>query len=258
MLAAVWGHSGLPVKRIGGRLWDTCMSKGTPLDDLLRRTELFSTLDNDDRAACADAFRAVHFEAGHVLFLAGDRGDRAYLVEDGLVRLTLATAGGRELNVRVAGPGDMIGEIAVLDSGPRTADATALTDVTAYAIKASSLTALFHERPGMAQAVIALLCKRLRATTAQMEGIALHRIEVRLARFLLEQLATRPASSSIGRVPLELGYSQGELARLVGASRPKLNVALGVLEKTGAIKRTSDRLFCDREALTLLVEGHGD
>lgn len=244
MLAAVWGHSGLPVKRIGGRLWDTCMSKGTPLDDLLRRTELFSTLDNDDRAACADAFRA--------------RGDRAYLVEDGLVRLTLATAGGRELNVRVAGPGDMIGEIAVLDSGPRTADATALTDVTAYAIKASSLTALFHERPGMAQAVIALLCKRLRATTAQMEGIALHRIEVRLARFLLEQLATRPASSSIGRVPLELGYSQGELARLVGASRPKLNVALGVLEKTGAIKRTSDRLFCDREALTLLVEGHGD
>lgn len=232
------------------------MSKETPLVDLLHRTELFGGLGDEDRAACADAFRKVHFETGHVLFLTGDRGDRAYLIEEGLVRMTLATSGGRELNVRVAGPGDMIGEIAVLDSGPRSADATALTDVKAHAITASSLAALFRDRPGLAQSVIGLLCKRLRATTAQMEGIALHRIEIRLARFLLEQLGTRLASSSSGRVPLELGYSQGELARLIGASRPKLNVALGVLEKTGAIKRTSDRLFCDREALTRLVDDH--
>jgi len=234
------------------------MSKGPSLDELLRRTELFGALGDDDRAACADAFRTVHFEAGHVLFLTGDRGERAYLLEDGLVRLTLATAGGRELNVRVAGPGDMVGEIAVLDSGPRSADATALTDVTAHAITATSLAALFKDRPGLAQSVIALLCKRLRATTAQMEGIALHRIEIRLARFLLEQLGTRPASSASGRVPLELGYSQAEIARLIGASRPKLNVALGVLEKTGALKRTADRLFCDREALARLVDEHGE
>lgn len=234
------------------------MSEGTPLDDLLHRTELFGALGDDDRAACAEAFRRVRFEAGQVLFLTGDPGDRAYLVADGLVRLTLATAGGRELNVRMAGPGDLIGEIAVLDSGPRSADAAALTDVTAHAITAASLAALFNERPGLARSVIALLCKRLRATTAQMEGIALHRIEIRLARFLLGQLGTQPASSATRRVPLELGYSQGELARLIGASRSKLNVALGVLEKSGAIKRTTDRLFCDREALERMVEEHGD
>ena len=225
---------------------------------LLRRTELFGALEDEDLPVCAAAFRKVHFEAGRVLFQAGDAGDRAYLVSEGLVRLTLATSAGRELNVRMAGAGDLIGEIAVLDSGPRSADAVAISDVTAHSITAASLGTLFDERPRLARSVIALLCKRLRATTTQMEGIALHRIEFRLARFLVERLGEMPAATGPKRQALELGYSQSELARLIGASRPKLNVALGALEKTGAIKRTADRLFCDRAQLERLLLEHDE
>jgi CRP/FNR family transcriptional regulator, cyclic AMP receptor protein len=47
------------------------------------------------------------------------------------------------------------------------------------------------------------------------------------------------------RVPLDLGFSQSELSQLLGASRPKVNAAMGLLEQAGAIKRTLDRLFCD-------------
>jgi CRP/FNR family transcriptional regulator, cyclic AMP receptor protein len=47
------------------------------------------------------------------------------------------------------------------------------------------------------------------------------------------------------RVPLDLGFSQGELSQLLGASRPKVNAAMGMLEQAGAIKRTLDRIFCD-------------
>lgn len=234
------------------------MSDGVQLSDLLRETELFGALDEKDRAACAQVFRKIHFKAGYVLFLAGDAGDSAYLIGDGLIRLTLATAAGRELNVRMATAGDLIGEIAILDSGPRSADAVAVTDVTAYSISASALAGLFTEWPNIARSIIALLCKRLRTTTAQMEGIALHRIEIRLARFLLERLGEEKSAPAGKRLPLELGYSQSELARLIGASRPKLNVALGVLEKTGAIKRTADRLFCDRGALERLVEADNE
>jgi DNA-binding GntR family transcriptional regulator len=56
------------------------------------------------------------------------------------------------------------------------------------------------------------------------------------------------------RVPLELHYSQSELALLLGASRPKINVALSALEGAGAIGRTSDRLFCDRAKLALIAQ----
>lgn len=236
----------------------TGLMTDTALLRLLRQTDLFGALDEADLPACAEAFRKVSFEAGRVLFMTGDPGDRAYLIAEGMVRLALATASGRELNVRMAGAGDLIGEIAVLDRGPRTADAVAISPVTAYSITATSLSALFEERPRLASAVIAHLCKRLRATTNQMEGIALHRIEFRLARFLIERLQDAPQAGQGRRQPLELGYSQGELARLIGASRPKLNVALGLLEKTGAIKRTADRLFCDRETLERLVETQDD
>ena len=230
------------------------MSERAQIDDLLRATEIFGPLDDDDRRACAQAFRKVQFPAGRMLFHAGDEGDRAYLIADGLVRLTLATAAGRELAVRMAGPPEMIGEIAVLDRGPRSADAVAVTDVTAFSIAAADLDGLFDSRAGLARSVIHLLCRRLRATTVQLEGIALHRIEVRLARFLLTRIGDHGAAPG-KRVPLELGYSQSELARLVGSSRPKLNVALGVLEKIGAVKRTSDRLFCDPLALARIAEG---
>jgi CRP/FNR family transcriptional regulator, cyclic AMP receptor protein len=229
------------------------MDRTDDLDELLHGTDLFGSLSDADRHQVAACFRLHRFEAGRTLFLTGDAGDRAYLIAEGQVRMTLATAGGRELNVRVARRGDLVGEIAVLDGGPRTADAVVLTDASAYVITASDLSTLFDTRKGIARSVIALLCRRLRATTAQLEGIALHRIEVRLARFLLDRLGGQAAPPG-KRLPLEIGFSQTEMARLIGASRPKLNVALGFLEREGAIKRTSDRMFCDPEALARIAD----
>lgn len=233
------------------------MTAAPGLLDLLRATELFGRLGEGDLALCAAAFREIHVDAGRQIFALGDEGSTAYVIAEGQVRLALATAAGRELSVRIAGPGDLLGEIAAFDAGPRTADATALTAVRAFTISAADLDRLFEACPGLARSVIHLLCRRLRATTDQLEGIALHRIEARVARFLLAQLDGRETGA--GRRPaLELGYSQGEWARLVGSSRPKLNAALGVLEAAGAIKRTSDRLFCDPAILARLAEEADD
>ena len=59
-------------------------------------------------------------------------------------------------------------------------------------------------------------------------------------------------------MPLELGFSQSELAQLLGASRPKVNVALRMLEELGAVRRTSDRLFCDPALLAQTARLAGD
>ena len=233
------------------------MGDADRLLDLLRTTDVFGPLSEDDRAECARAFREVRFEPGKMLFSFGDPGNRAYLIAAGRVRLAITTGSGRELSVRVAGAGELIGEIAAFDGGARTADATALTPVEAYAISATEFARLFDANPRLARAVIHYLCGRLRATTDQLEGIALHTIEVRLARFLLALLGPQPADTG-RRTPLELGYSQSELARLIGASRPRLNMALGALEQAGAIKRTSDRLFCDAAALAQMAAADDD
>jgi len=228
------------------------MSDPGPVAALLAHTELFGPLPDETRQAAAEAFHPVRFEAGRTLFLHGDPGGHAYVVAEGLVRLGLGSAAGREISVRIAGPGALLGEIAILDGGPRSADATALSPVAAFALAAADLDRLIGRHPDLARATVRYLCARLRATTDRLEGIALHSLEVRLARFLLEALNGRTADA--GRRPaLDLGYSQSELARLIGGSRPKTNLALGALEEAGAIRRTADRLFCDPELLTAIA-----
>ena len=120
----------------------------------------------------------------------------------------------------------LFGDIAALDGRPRTADATALTRVIACILERNAFRGLWSTRPGISAGVIAFLCRRLRETNSQSQAIALHPLEVRLA--LLFALGSHEAAPG-NRVSLKVGFSQGELARLLGASRPNVNTALGAL-----------------------------
>lgn len=220
---------------------------------LLATTDLFKVLGAADLAACAAKFRVIRFTKGEILFGRGDVGTHLYLVAEGQVRLAVATSEGRELSFQIAAVGDLIGEIAVLDGGPRSAEAAALTSVTTYALERAVFRELWSTHPSISSAVISFLCWRLRDASDRLEAVALYPIEVRLARFLLVALAGRQAPPG-RRVPLGLGFTQSELAMLLGASRPKINLALRMLEAAGAVGRTSDRLFCDPTKLASIAQ----
>jgi CRP-like cAMP-binding protein len=87
-----------------------------------------------------------------------------------------------------AGPGSIFGEIATLDGGERTASATAISRVQAMVLPQRAMLDLIENNPKVAVAAIRFLCTRLRDTDQLLEAIALHRIEVRLARLLLSAL----------------------------------------------------------------------
>lgn len=220
---------------------------------LLARTELFGNLAADALGQLESRFHTIQFKRGQTIYQRGDAGNAIYLIKSGQIRFSVVSGDGRELSVRVAKVGEIIGEIAVLDRQPRTATAVALTAVTAYSLSRTEFDRLLLQDPQLARNAIDFLCQRLRDTTEQLEMIALYAVEVRLARFLL--LALKGQTAAAGkRIPLELGFSQGELAQLLGASRPKVNLALGFLEEAGAIGRTSDRLFCDPVILARIAE----
>jgi CRP/FNR family cyclic AMP-dependent transcriptional regulator len=223
-----------------------------PIAELLGAADLFRTLAAEDLAACAASFREARFGKGEMLFARGDPGTHLYVIAEGQVRLAIATDEGRELSFQVAGSGALFGEIAVFDGWPRSAEATALTPATAYLLSRVDFQRLRSTRPAISEAVVSFLCQRLRNVSDKLETIALYPTDVRLARFLLVALGDRTAPAG-KRVPIELNFSQSELALLLGASRPKINEALGVLEKAGAVGRTSDRLFCDRAKLAVIA-----
>ncbi|MGH1573350.1 Crp/Fnr family transcriptional regulator [Methylobacterium sp. P31] len=220
---------------------------------LLSCSGLFSSLDTSLLISIAARMRKVNIASGTFIFARGDPGQELYLLTCGSVRLSISTSEGRELSFEQVRTGAVFGEIAVLDGGPRTADATAVTAVEAWILSRRDLSNLMRTSPDIAFAAVTFLCTRLRNISLTLEGVALHPIEVRLARFLAATL-DRQESSAGAEDFLRLNMSQNELALLIGASRPKVNAALAALEAAGAIARCGGGLRCDRKVLRRLAD----
>jgi CRP-like cAMP-binding protein len=225
----------------------------TAIVDLLGRTPLFGSLDEAERRAVADEMREVNFDPSQVIFARGDAGREIYLVVSGRVRLSVLTAEGRELSFAHAEAGAIFGEIAMLDGGPRSADATAVNKVSALSLSKPAFKRLMETEPHVAEAAVRFLCSRIREADQQLEAIALYPIEGRLARFFLAAARAKAPDSEEGHVTIDLPMSQSELALLIGASRPKVNTALSMLEDSGALERNGTRMTCDIRELQAIA-----
>ena len=222
--------------------------------ELLAKTSLFGNLPAETMAKVAQQMRPVSYSNGQQIFSRGDPGTELYMLLEGRVRLSIISLDGRELAFAHAAPGDIFGEIATLDGGARTADATAVSAAKALTLTRPQINTLVETSPQFAKAAIDLLCRRLREGDQQIEVIALHRIEVRLARYLLSAVRQQHGATPPKNPAISLGISQGELALMLGASRPKVNAALMMLEDTGAITRQGDKYACNLEELTTIGE----
>jgi CRP/FNR family transcriptional regulator, cyclic AMP receptor protein len=221
---------------------------------ILGSTQIFGALDQGAREAVAAKLRPVTFAAGHMVFGRGDQGRELYIVLSGRVRLSVLTTDARELTFSHASAGAIFGEIAMLDGKARTADATAVEETHAMLLSRADLDDLMVSTPELVQAVIAFVCSRLREADMQLEGVALHRIDVRLARFLVGLAQQARPEQEAGSVDIELGMSQSELALLLGASRPKVNGAMKMLEDQGIIERSGARLRFDIDEVRCIAQ----
>ncbi len=224
------------------------------LQELIGNTPLFASAAPDTVSAIAEAMHPVRFDAGRTIFNRGEPGTELYFVQNGTIKVSVLTAEGRELAFSHIGPGSFLGEIALFDGGARTADAMAMTATDAWVLTAAAAQRLLNDHTDFSHAVIRFLCGRLRAADLQLEGVALHRIETRLARYLLALCRQVAPEVDEGRVDVKLGMAQGELAVLLGASRPKLNQALMSLEASGAVSREGQTLNCEVADLAEIAE----
>jgi CRP/FNR family transcriptional regulator, cyclic AMP receptor protein len=216
----------------------------------LGKTALFKALDADGLARVAKLMHARTFRKGELIFSRGDPGDAIYLVVAGRVRLSVLSLDGRAFSFNHARAGAIFGEIAALDGGVRTADATALTAVRTLTLTQDALKRELQTNLSLAHAAIVFLCQRLRSTSEQIEEVVLSPIEVRLARFLLHDIQLRQQLGDANPTVVDLGMPQGEIALLIGASRQSVNTALTALEKSGAFKRVGSRYDCNIKRLT--------
>ena len=225
------------------------MTGGPDIAGFLGRTALFGGLEPAVRTAIAAAMSSQSFSAGQTIFSRNEVGSSLYLVTQGRVRLSVVNSDGRELTFRIAEAGDILGEIAALDEGMRTADAVAVTTVAAFALGGDRMAEIMDAYPAVVRSSLRFVCARLRETSTQLEEIALYPIERRVARFLVSALQIGGHDMTGSDVPLDLKMNQTEMALLLGASRPKVNVALAALVQSQAITRSGDSIVCHPAAL---------
>lgn len=213
----------------------------------LDRLPLLAGWPEAARARLAASARPVRYAAGAVVFRRGDPGaDGMLLVLDGLIRLHLSDASGRELSLGLVGAGEPVGEVALVDGGPRSADATALTPVSGLMIRHADAQALIAGDAAVANALLRTFAARLRRTTEQVEAVGLRSLPQRLAGALLKLEAADP--SGLVRLP------QGQIAVLVAATRPKVNAALAAFRARGLVEPARAGLrLADRDGLRALA-----
>lgn len=210
---------------------------------------MFAALDADASAALRACMDEVRVEKGEELFREGDLGDRLYVITEGKMKLGQTSSDGRESLLAVLGPSELLGELSLFDPGPRTATATALTDVTLMGLGHQALRPWLTGRPEVAEALLKALAQRLRRTNDQMADLVFSDVPGRVAKALLE------LGDKFGR-PLPDGLhvthdmTQEELAQLVGASRETVNKALADFATRGWIRLESRSvILIDRERL---------
>jgi CRP/FNR family cyclic AMP-dependent transcriptional regulator len=193
----------------------------------LNNLKLFDGVPEAARAKLAASARPVRFAVGEMLFRRSEPAEGMVVVLDGLVRIHLSDARGREVTLALVGAGEPIGEIALIDGGVHSADATALTPVSALLVRHADAEAMIASDAAVAMALLKTMTARVRRLTDQVEAISLQPLAQRVAATLLRLAAADP--SGLVRVP------QGQLATLVAASRPKVNAVLSEYRAAGLI-----------------------
>ncbi|HEY8614890.1 Crp/Fnr family transcriptional regulator [Phenylobacterium sp.] len=190
--------------------------------------EVLKHISSEAAANLARRGGPVALTAGMILAQEGDPGDAVFVVLDGEVEIRSTTVGGREIRLTALGRGAVVGEMAVLDGGPRSADMIATRKTRLWRIPRAALLEVLETEPKAAVALVAELSRRLRATNADLEARTTLDLGGRLARLLLAEQNAR------GLIAL----TQTEMARRVGVSREKVNRKLREWMDEGWVEKT--------------------
>jgi CRP-like cAMP-binding protein len=200
-----------------------------------------SLLNASERSALSALGTHREFPRDAALMYAGEPDERVMILETGRVKVTRVDPSGHETLLSILDPGDIIGELALIDEGTRLASVMALEPVRAFVVASSVFRKWLETTPRVAVALLEVVGERLRDTTMKRAQFSSSDTVGRVAARLVE-LAERYGTSSDEGVEIELALSQEELAAWTGASHAGLAKALQTLRELGWIETHRRRI----------------
>jgi CRP/FNR family cyclic AMP-dependent transcriptional regulator len=196
----------------------------------------FGGLDPVALERLAAGMRSRRFRRGEVIFHVGDPGDAMFAIVSGEVKISLPAETGDEAILATLRPGDVFGELALLDGAPRSASAAALTPTEAVVLPRDRFRELIATETGFRDALLASIAGELRRLTTHVEALHFLDITGRLAARLVRLANEGGAPTDKGGIRLRSTLTQADLAAMVGCTRQSVNKLLGQFTDEGLLR----------------------
>ena len=190
---------------------------------------MFDRLSRFELGRLAQEFTERTYEKGDVVFLQGDVGDALFVLVGGALKIMVTSEDGEEMVLVTLEPPATLGELALVDGGPRSASAIALEASTLLVLPRSRWERLVEAHEEMQTALVEALARTLRRLTDQAADFVFLDLPGRVAKMII-RLSERAESGS-----LDLKMTQTDIAHMVGGSRQSVNQILNSFESRGYI-----------------------
>jgi CRP/FNR family transcriptional regulator len=213
--------------------------------DILQAMPFFAGLSERDWEKVIDLFSERQYQKNDYIFLEGEAPEALYIIMTGKVKVLRHSTDGKDVVLRVGGPGHLLGTVAVFDGGGYPGTAQVIEECTALVIARNDCLTLVNRYPIFALAVISDLGSRLRSSAEQIRSLAVERVEQRIARVLLKLAETAGSDSPEGRV-IEMPLTRQDVADMTGTT---VETAIRVMSKFRRLE-----LIKTRRGKVVLVE----
>ena len=208
--------------------------------NILKNIPLFASLAESDQLKLGGLLRRKSLAKGEYLFRQGDEGTALYCIQQGRIGISLSRRADK-VTLAILGPGEFLGEMALLDGQPRSADAMALEDSQLYALNRKDFLAFLINNENAVNAILQSLSLRLRKTDDLLAEMCFLNLSARLAKKLVE-LAESSFANNKDQPVCTLKISQQELGDILGVSRESINKELKLLRDKGYVSTSRNSI----------------
>lgn len=208
---------------------------------LVARIPLLSGLEPEEQRLIAPLLEVRRYAARETVVWEGEGGGALFHVMSGYLKATAAGADGLELLLSIMGPGEVFGELSLLDGQPRSASVVTLEASELAMLDRAPFMEQLERSPKLALKLLAVVTQRLRNISRRAENVACLDVRTRLAEALvfLANKHGRPLGTTV-QIPFKL--SQQDLGSMVGATRESVNKLLRDWTETGVLSHVAGRL----------------
>ena len=207
----------------------------------LNSINIFSELSDKDCENLRKLFKPRNYLKNSMIILEEEYGDLVFVVQSGTIKITRVNDEGKEVILALLGPGEIFGELAILDGEARSANALAQENCELLAINKEDFLHILKTNFSVSYNLMCELAKRLRKSDQQIEALSLsdaeHRIGVSLLNLAEDMGVIRKGKVTIQNLPF-----QQDIANMAGTSRETVSRVLKILENKSMISKEGHTL----------------